>query len=74
MPNGSLSIATYPFDPVRIECKKCDRQGQYRKATLLKTYDPDKPMPDLLNELVKCEHKKKMGGRCDAIYPDLVRK
>ena len=74
MSKGSLSIATYPHDPVRIECSKCDRKGQYRKATLLKTYDPDKPMPDLLNELVKCEHKAAFGGRCDAIYPDLLRK
>ena len=35
----------------------CDHKGQYRKAALLKTYDPDKLIPDLYNELTKCENK-----------------
>ena len=33
MPHGSLSLAEYPDAMVRL---KCERAGQYRKATLFK--------------------------------------
>jgi hypothetical protein len=36
---------------VRLACTKCERRGQYRKATLIERYGPDKNMVDLRPEL-----------------------
>jgi len=33
---------------VRLACTKCDRRGQYRKATLIERYGPDQNTVDLL--------------------------
>jgi len=49
MPNGSLSLAEYPAAMVRLKCAKCERSGQYRKATLIEKYGRDIPLPDLLH-------------------------
>jgi hypothetical protein len=37
----------------RLACTKCDRRGQYRKATLIERYGPDKNMVDLRLELAE---------------------
>jgi hypothetical protein len=29
---------------VRLACTKCERRGQYRKATLIERYGPDRNM------------------------------
>jgi hypothetical protein len=31
-----------------LACTKCERRGQYRKATLIERYGPEKNMVDLL--------------------------
>jgi hypothetical protein len=51
MPDGSLSLAEYPAAMVRLKCWKCDRSGQYRKATLIEKYGAGVPLPDLLHRL-----------------------
>ena len=48
MPHGSLSLAEYPAAMVRLKCEKCGRAGQYRKATLIKEYSAEIPLPELL--------------------------
>ena len=48
MPNGSLSLIEYPSPMVRLKCEKCGRSGQHRKATLIKKYSADTPLPELL--------------------------
>jgi hypothetical protein len=45
---GSRTIKDFPTDPIEIECKQCDRQGRYRKATLIEKYGRDTVLPDLL--------------------------
>ena len=70
--SGAYTVSTYPFDPVRLSCSKCDRKGQYRKATLLERFGPDAAMPDVLHALANCQHHKQ-SDRCMVIYPDLAR-
>ena len=40
-------LAEHPTDMVRIACTKCERRGQYRKATLIERFGPDKNMVDI---------------------------
>jgi hypothetical protein len=44
MPRSYVTLAEHPGDMVRLACTKCDRRGQYRKATLLERYGPDQNM------------------------------
>jgi hypothetical protein len=34
-------LAEHPFDMVRLACTKCERRGQYRKATLIEQLRSD---------------------------------
>jgi hypothetical protein len=54
---GSRTIKDFPTDPIKIECKLCDRQGRYRKATLIEKYGRDTVLPDLL-ELIAGDYEK----------------
>ena len=45
------SLAEHPTDMVRLACTKCERRGQYRKATLIERYGPDRNMVDVRLEL-----------------------
>jgi hypothetical protein len=38
---------------IRLACTKCDRRGQYRKATLIERHGPDQNMVDLRLELAE---------------------
>ena len=62
-------------DMVRLACTKCERRGQYRKATLIARYGPDKNMVDLRLELAagcpKIEANKVM-DLCGVYYPDRI--
>ena len=33
---GTPTIRDFPADPIEVECKKCSRNGRYRKAALIK--------------------------------------
>jgi hypothetical protein len=37
-----VRIRDHPGDMVRLACTKCERRGQYRKATLIVRYGPEK--------------------------------
>jgi hypothetical protein len=76
MPTGSINLADFPNDMVRVGCQKCERRGQYRKATLLARYAPMTAMPDLLSLLATgCPRVTKFGNdRCGAYYRDLAAK
>jgi hypothetical protein len=47
MPRSYVTLAEHPTDMVRLACTKCERRGQYRKATLIESYGPDANMVDL---------------------------
>jgi hypothetical protein len=46
-----VTLAEHSSDMVRLACTKCERRGQYRKATLIERYGPDKNLIDLRLEL-----------------------
>jgi hypothetical protein len=74
MPEGSLSLAEYPTALVRLKCDKCGRSGQYRKATLIKKYGADIPLPELLRRIAAdCPKMDALGNDpCGAHYLDLA--
>jgi hypothetical protein len=47
MPRSYVTLAEHPTDIVRLACTKCDRRGQYRKATLIERYGADANLVDL---------------------------
>ncbi len=54
---------------VRLACAKCERRGQYRKATLIEHYGPPRPMGDLrLTHWLRAAQR--IGCRAGEICPD----
>jgi hypothetical protein len=47
MPRPYVTLAERPTDMVRLACTKCERRGQYRKATLIERYGADANMVEL---------------------------
>jgi hypothetical protein len=45
---GFNTLATTPEEWVVVVCAKCQRRGEYRKATLLAVFGPDVQLPSLL--------------------------
>ena len=70
---GTPTIRDFPADPIEVECKKCGRQGRYRKAALIKKYRGDIVLPDLLALIAgDCDKRTAQGNQgCGAIYPAL---
>jgi len=59
---------------VRLSCWKCDRSGQYRKATLIAKYGADFQLPDLLHVVgASCPEMDALGNDpCGAHDRDLA--
>jgi hypothetical protein len=75
MARSYVTLAEYPFDMVRLACTKCDRRGQYRKATLIERYGADANMVDLRLKLAAGCPKiaaNKIMDLCGVYYPDRV--
>ena len=62
-------------ETIEVECKKCGRNGRYRKAALIKKYGGDIVLPDLLALIAgDCDKRTALGNQgCGAIYPALGR-
>jgi hypothetical protein len=71
---GCLQLREYPGDLVRLSCEKCGRAGQYRKAKLIERFGADIRLPDLREEIAKCELHGKMHDACMVRYVDLIPK
>lgn len=69
---GSIKLRDHPGDLVRLACEKCGRAGQYRKANLIKQFGQDIPLPDLRNDIAKCERQGKMHDACVVHYRGLT--
>ncbi len=69
----AYTLSSFHLDLVRIECQKCGRFGQYRRAKLVARYGPDGSMPDLLSDIAAdCPKTGDLGlDRCGALFPDL---
>jgi len=67
----------YPFDRVRIDCKVCDRYGQYSKARFIEIVGASTALLDALKIIAKDCSREKHGltlhNRCGVGYPDLAR-
>jgi len=51
------SSAIIPGDQGRLSCEKCGRSGQYRKQKLIERYGADIRLPDLREEIAKCDRQ-----------------
>jgi hypothetical protein len=67
-----VTIASFPFDPIRLACGKCGRAGQYRRATLLARFGPAASMPDVLVALANCPRHADASDPCGVVYRDLA--
>jgi hypothetical protein len=63
MSRSYVTLAEHPTDTVRLACIKCGHRGQYRKATPIERYEPDKNLVDLSTWLV-CPARQ---GLCSSI-------
>jgi hypothetical protein len=70
--SGSLKLAHYPGDMVRLLCDRCVRSDQYRKANLIAQFGPRIAPPDLRHEIAKCERRGKMHDACTVHYVGLT--
>jgi hypothetical protein len=68
--NGSLTLREHLGDVVRLKCEKCGREGRYRKASLIDRFGADMRLPDLRQEIAKCE-RRSMLDQCGAYFVDL---
>jgi hypothetical protein len=73
MRNGSLTLADYPGDVVRVECPTCERAGRYRLDGLIARFGPDAALPDVLAAVAACVRRAGFSGRCGARFSDLAR-
>jgi hypothetical protein len=55
-----------------MACKKCPREGQYRKGDLIVKYGASHNLPALLNVIAKCEWHGNYADWCGAYYLDQV--
>lgn len=70
--NGSLTLHEHPGDLVRLACERCGRAGQYRKQNLIARFGADVPLPDLREEIARCERAQKMHDMCGVHYVGLA--
>lgn len=64
-----MIVRDFPYPCIEIACRKCERRGSYAPAR----FDPDLPLPDLLNQLSAGCSRTDFLDRCGAYYPQLVK-
>jgi len=69
---GSVKLKDYPGNWVRLICERCGRSGQYKKQTLIAQHGEDIPLPDLREEIAKCERARQMHDMCGVHYLGLT--
>jgi hypothetical protein len=72
--SGALTLETYPFDTICIECRKCGRAGRYRRETLQSRFGDKAAMPDVLAQVADCRRRRNASDPCGVVYPDLRRR
>lgn len=68
-----MKLTHYPSDTVSLACRKCDREGQYRRAALIKRYGANTKLPDLLLEIARCPKAGSMTDGCGVYFVQLAR-
>lgn len=56
---------------MRLACERCGRSGQYRKAALIERYGANVRLPDLREEIARCERTRQMHDSCRVHYVGL---
>jgi hypothetical protein len=68
--SGALQLKDYPADMVRLACTRCDRKGQYRKATPIKQHGAETTLPDLRTRIAQCDFAQTASTlACRGVYP-----
>ena len=73
---GVRMLGVYPYDPVRVACRRCDRRRQYRRSSLVALYGEAAPLPYVLRQLAHdCPKRTAIGNEaCGAYFPDLLER
>lgn len=69
--SGAYLVRDEPTDRLcRIACLKCDREGAYRRESLVERFGLDWPMPDVLIKLAKetCPKHGSFSDPCGAVF------
>jgi len=75
MSAGAKSLAQYPGDVVELACLKCERQGRYRKASLVAIHGATIGLPDLRTHIAAdCPRMRNplKNDPCGVHYPALA--
>jgi hypothetical protein len=72
--SGSVLLNAFPLKMVRLACTRCDRKGQYLKATLIAKYGAATPLPTLRTRIANCHNEGKLGTACGIYFVDLKPK
>jgi len=72
--HASQEVRGHPAEMVRLACTKCGRSGQYRKQKLIERYGADIRLPDLREEIARCERHGQMHDACMVSYVELKSK
>jgi hypothetical protein len=59
-----VSLTCLIYHHSRLSCEKRGRSGQYRKQNLIERFSPDIRLPDLREEIAKCERHGKTHDAC----------
>jgi hypothetical protein len=70
---GALTLTDVRAELIRLDCRRCDCRGQYRRATLVGPYGKKAALPDVLAQLaLDCPSRSEIGNEpCGAYFPDL---
>jgi hypothetical protein len=73
MANGAYSLGEIDWSMVRLYCSECHRFAQFKRATLLKRFGPDKVTPSMLRDMKPCDIGNSLSGpQCQLCYWDAM--
>jgi hypothetical protein len=73
MGKGCYHLGEMTAAMIRLYCAECHRFAQFKRASLLKRFGPDKPMPTMLRDLKPCNVGGRTSGpQCQLRYWDAM--
>ena len=71
MSKGCYHLGEMTAAMIRLYCPECHRFAQFKLASLLMRFGPDKPMPTMLRDLKPCNDGNSLSGpQCQLRYFD----
>ena len=68
---GTITLADYPADMIRLACRRCQRRGQYQKTRLIADLGAGTPLPDVRVAIANCPRAASLGDACGVYFVDL---